>query len=336
MSQLRQRWAAIQSRLVLVILFYVGSSNLIEFDRAVQVETQPTTCVKLGWFPTDFGLKDHTVFWYDSYYYIASNYLPSETKFAYGRSIDMCSWETLAPVLTLRINGTWDEMAVWAPFVYQEGGIYYLYYAGVTTKFTQSILLATSTDPADPASWQPRGVVFQPAHAGMNWRSGQWADCRDPTVVKVGDQYFLYYTGSDVSGGIIGVATATSPMGPWTDWGVILNSPPQSGAMYESPVVIAHDSYFYLAYNDTSLGERYRIGPSPTGPWIGPFILSPGWADEIWTGQDRRTYSSYLTDYTITISPVTWDILNTPARLWIGSEVFHIALPLLVHQDQLK
>jgi hypothetical protein len=75
-------------------------------------------CDKPGWFPEDFGLKDHTIFWYKDYYYIAANYLPGEKKFAYGRSPDLCNWEVLEPILDERIPGSWDEMAVWSPYVF--------------------------------------------------------------------------------------------------------------------------------------------------------------------------------------------------------------------------
>jgi hypothetical protein len=33
-------------------------------------------CTRPGWFPTDFGLKDHSIFWFDGYYYMVSIYLP--------------------------------------------------------------------------------------------------------------------------------------------------------------------------------------------------------------------------------------------------------------------
>ena len=319
--------------LILAIPLKMVSINLIGFGKVTQGKTSLSDCEKLGWFPSNFGLKDHTVFWYDGSYYIVSIFLPGETEFAYGRSIDMCSWDVLSPVLSKRIAGTWDEKAIWSPFVYQEQGVYYMYFTGVTTQFTQSILLATSTNPADPASWQPHGVVFQPDHTGMNWLNGQWANCRDPDVIKVGNLYFLYYTGSDISGGIIGMATASSPMGPWTDWGAILSAPSQSMAMFESPAMFVHDMYFYLAFHDTSNGERYMIGPSPSGPWTKPYTLSPGWAHEIWIGQDGRTYTSYLTNYSITISPLTWDTFFDPARILIGSNAYHFMIPLIWNQN---
>ena len=74
-------------------------------------ETAPP-CDQFGWFPEDFGLKDHTVFWHDGLYYIASIYLADEgheEQFAYGTSPDLCQWTDLGGILHERQAGEWDE-----------------------------------------------------------------------------------------------------------------------------------------------------------------------------------------------------------------------------------
>ena len=77
------------------------------------VSSQGTSeCDPLGWFPADFGLKDHSVFVYEGVYYLVSNYLPDEQYFAYARSADLCHWEKLTPVLEERAS-EWDALAVW-------------------------------------------------------------------------------------------------------------------------------------------------------------------------------------------------------------------------------
>lgn len=73
------------------------------------------------------------------------------------------------PVLLQRTSGAWDETAIWVLFIYEESEVYYLYNTGVTHAIAQSIMLATSTNPADPASWQSQGVIFQPNHPDMIW-----------------------------------------------------------------------------------------------------------------------------------------------------------------------
>ena len=86
-----------------------------------------------------------------------------------------------------------------------------MYYTGVNDDLTQSIMLATSTDPTDPEAWQPQGLIFQPTHSGTLWQEAAPADCRDPMVFKRDGQYYLLYTGLDEAGGIVGLATASGP-----------------------------------------------------------------------------------------------------------------------------
>lgn len=283
-------------------------------------------CDPLGWFPSGYGLKDHTVFWFDGYYYVAANYIPGENRFAYGRTQDFCHWEQLDPILSERFPGTWDERAVWAPHVFIEDDIYYMFFTGVKFPFVQSIMLATSDDPADPSSWMNLGMIFQPEHAGMVWQPDGWADCRDPMVVKQGDLYYLYYTGQDIEGGIIGYATAFSLAGPWKDWGRAIPALPK-GVMGESPTVATYSHQRYLFYNDTSQGEMVRQSTHLTGPFQNPESFAPGWAHEIWQDHSGIWYTSYLNNYSITISPLTWDTFFNPPKPFIGEEVFHNVLP---------
>lgn len=286
-------------------------------------------CKPLGWFPEDFGLKDHSVFWYQDSYYLVSIYLPGEKKFAYGRSHDLCEWEDLSPVLEDRIPGSWDSRLVWSPFVREEEGRYYMYYTGVSSGMTQSIMLATTDNPADPESWRSEGMIFQPNHPGMIWEAGQWADCRDPFVTKIGDTYYLFYSGRDYNGGIVGLATSSDPSGPWIDWGTIIPPLPDQ-AMAESPSLAVYDSKFYLFYNHTGVGEVVRVGASLAGPWSAERGFSPGWAHEVWQSQDGDWYSSFLTNYTVTISPLVWDDFFNPPEPFLGSQVTHQLLPAIL------
>ncbi|HNB52708.1 MAG TPA: family 43 glycosylhydrolase, partial [Anaerolineales bacterium] len=262
-------------------------------------------CSPLGWFPEGFGLKDHTVFKHDGFYYIASIFLPGEKKFAYGRSQDLCTWEDLGPILTERTPEDWDEMAIWAPDVLEVEGVYYMYYTGVTSNFTQSIMLATTTNPADPTSWEEQGLIFQPTHLGALWKAGYWSDCRDPHVIFANDQYYLFYTGTDVDGGIVGVASAPTPSGPWTDHGPVI--PPTLGTIYESASAFVREGTYYLTYhamiNGASAGTFTLTSSTPDGLYTEPVHLAPGWAHEFWLDTENNWYTSYLTSYTVTIAP---------------------------------
>jgi predicted GH43/DUF377 family glycosyl hydrolase len=188
-------------------------------------------------------------------------------------------------------------------------------------------MLATTNNPADATSWKEHGVVFRPDHDAMIWQEGKWSSCRDPMVLELDGQYLLYYTGRDTEGGIVGVATSVSPEGPWLDWGTVI--PPLNSGMAESPTVTRYSETYYLFYNNTSSGEVYRVGPSPTGPWSGERRFKPGWAHEIWKTVSDEWHTSFLTDYTVTISPLTWDTYFTPARPFIGASVSHSFVPLI-------
>lgn len=296
---------------------------------------EPPPCEQPGWFPADFGLKDHTLFWYDGLYYLASIYLAAdgyEQRFAYASSPDLCTWTDLQGILRERTPGAWDEFRIWAPFVYQEGGEYYMYYTGVTADFTQSILLATSRNPADPGSWQHREeMVFQPSHPDVVWPgSGFWSDCRDPTVVKVDGLYHLYYTGMSQEGGIVGLATAPSPMGPWVDWGPITE--PTAFSIPESPTLVRYGAFYYLVYHDvgaSGLGPVVRFGPTPAGPWSTPRPFPPGWAHEIWTAPGGEFWASYVWQGGIAVQPLTWDDAYDPPQPFIGWAHHRVLLPLV-------
>jgi hypothetical protein len=329
-----------QSRKWLIFLFFlislVGGVGPLEGgtrERRMEITTGDLTCEQSGWFPQEFALKDHTIFWYDGFYYAASIYLGNKTwedRFAYARSEDLCNWEYLGGLLQDRPSAGWEGFRIWAPFVFEENEVYYMYYTGVTSDITQSIMLATSTDPADIDSWQRHGMVFQPSHENMVWPGeGYWSDCRDPTVRRWGSLYYLYYTGRDNAGGIVGLATSEFPKGPWQDWGAILTIP---NTMLESPTVVFRDGWYYLIYNRTDgTGEVVRVGPSPAGPWSWPRLLRPGWAHEIWRTPDSKWMTSYLTTYQISIQSLVWDDVSSPPWPFIGEQVFRVWIPFLSH-----
>ncbi len=283
---------------------------------AAGVESDPDyNCLASQWRGDAYGLKDHSIFYADGYYYGVSIYLSAqdyEDQFAYARSTDLCTWTELAPVLTERRPGTWDEFRIWAPHVIQgntpeTADTYFMFYTGVTQDITQSTMLATTTTPADPASWQPQGMVFQPNHPGMDWAGrGAWSDARDPMLLFSNGRYYQYYTGLDVGGGIVGIAVADSLYGPWTDLGATVTTP---GAMPESPTVLERNGFFFLVYNlsGDGTGPQMVMGPSPTGPWSAPWTLSPGWAHEFFQAADGTWITSYLTDLSVTIDAVYWE-----------------------------
>ena len=74
----------------------------------------------------------------------------------------------------------------------------------------------------------------------------------------------------------------------------------------------------------TSLG-----GGEPEGPWSAPLPFTPGWAHEVWQQEGGGWATSYLTGYTVTTRPVTWDRALGSPRPFIGERVNHWFLPLV-------
>ena len=91
--------------------------------------------------------------------------------------------------------------------------------------------LITMAKSADLVNWTYIGDAFSQKPAWVKADAGLWA----PDIEYRNGKYFLYYTASDtVAGGsAIGVATSSSPAGPWTDSGepvVPPQAPPGPGA----------------------------------------------------------------------------------------------------------
>ncbi len=173
-------------------------------------------------------------------------------------------------------------------------------------------------------------MVFQPDHPDMVWQDNAWADCRDPMVIEQGNIFYMFYTGRDRDGRIVGFATSDSLAGKWVDYGSTLTL--ETGTP-ESPFVWQDNGGFYLLYNHTGLGplsgEKYRFGPTTNGPWSDEIPLSPGWAHEIWSGMDGSPFASYLTNYSVTIQKLIYNTRYNPPRLFIGAQLVEKFLPFI-------
>ncbi|MEJ2211293.1 MAG: hypothetical protein P8129_19945 [Anaerolineae bacterium] len=348
----RSGWIVVALLLALGLVFtsWGASSGPGWAAAAEEGGTGMTLCPQPGWSP-DYRVKEGHVFLHDGLYYYVSTYLGQgspddpdyEKQFAYASSPNLCVWTDLGPILPVNARNRpdqWDNWRIWTPSVFQEGGTYYMFYTGVREQtyppvmsMVQSIMLATSTDPANPSSWLRRGMVFQPSHAGSRWPGcTDWCDCRDPYVFKEGDAYYMYYTAYDEVGGIIGLATATSLYGPWSDLGPIHVV---DISMAENATLVEHNDLDYLFFNHSSppgLGEVYVVGETSRGAWSEPVLFRPGWAHEFFVGYDGQAYVAYLTHYLLEIRRLQWDDSVSPPRPWIEEgQVYTLWLPLARH-----
>jgi beta-fructofuranosidase len=141
-------------------------------------------------------------------------------------------WTKQPPALT--VDRGYGEVHLWAPHVIHVGSTYYMYYAGGgKDPASTQMNLATSTD---LYHWtrSPAGTLF---------RDG--LEARDPMVIRIGDQWVMYYTATTSPGGgdpVVAYRTSTDLL-HWSARNIAL---PGGGAMTESRFVVQHDGWWYL------------------------------------------------------------------------------------------
>lgn len=176
----------------------------------------------------DAGMVESPVVWYDSaraqYGMVYTGYGSTDStrrgyRYVTAPSVgvawskDLLRWEKdlRNPIFTgSGIPGSPDEAGTSGPFIWLEGGTYYLFYFGVTGKGYEkgfkSLNLATSTDLRTWKRFEGNPIV---APGGAEWRRDAiW----HPNVVKRGDVYYLFFNASGVARGLteefIGYATS--------------------------------------------------------------------------------------------------------------------------------
>ncbi len=150
---------------------------------------------------------------------------------------------------------------------------------------TGSLLLAARSP--DLVTWerQPSPLVSPPAWAAEvapgNRRHHYWA----PDVIRVGDRLLLAYSVSEFGKqtSAIGLVTAATPAGPWTDRGVVVRSQPGDPYNAIDPTMLMDEGRLWMAFGSFWEGI-YLIELDPeTGLRIDPSSAPArlAWAREI-------------------------------------------------------
>ncbi len=190
-------------------------------------------------------------------------------NFGHATSKDLLNWEIHEPVLQSPEKG-WDEYQVWAPHIVEHKGEYYMLYTGVSYPCCQCIGLAKSKD---LFNWERigNGPVITPGDWGI-WQKDGAADCRDPSILKVGNTYYCYYTAvRKVKDAVppheycVGISSSKDLI-HWKDEGFArleasLKTPP------ESPFAIEKDGKFYLFYSSYNHGVVVAVSDHPAKGW---------------------------------------------------------------------
>ena len=232
--------------------------------------------------PKDFAfIKKDGV--YHLFYIRHNDFLPpfaTELDFGHAISTDLYHWSQLPPVMGVDPYG-WDNAHMWAPHIVFSGGLYWMFYTGVTETLgqfadTQRIGVAVSRD---LMTWsrilsQP---VWQLSSAPWAWWRPMNANmaCRDPFVMEdpsAPGQYLLYYTASpasDTAATLIGVARSPQgDLGAWVDakplW--VTHRSFSFNTITESPHLFPHAGHWFMVIS-ANAGQplSFYVGSDPLG-----------------------------------------------------------------------
>jgi beta-fructofuranosidase len=178
--------------------------------------------------------------------------VPSHEKFLLHATAShlLGPWTKHAAVM--HVDPAAGETVVWAPNVLRHDGLYWMFYCGGGPSDAKyRIQLATSPD------------LWTWTRSPANPLLVDGYDARDPMVLRVGEQWVLYYcaTESPTGGHHVVKAMTSSDLTHWTTRRIVFQSPQVGtfGGPTESPFVVARNGRYYLflctnaPYNNTDV-----------------------------------------------------------------------------------
>jgi len=173
------------------------------------------------------------------------------------------------PIITTGDKDTWDEHVIECCNVFKDENTYYLYYHGIPknkdiwSRLTYRIGVATSSHPVGPWKKYEKNPIIDLGPEG-SWEEGYVA-CAAVLKEKA-DKYYMWYSGN----GHVGLATASSPLGPWKKYE---GNPIIEDFGYIGGVVKVEGKYYM--YNEYPIGASspdqgpicLATAEKPEGPW---------------------------------------------------------------------
>ncbi len=193
----------------------------------------------------------------------------NEARIGHAVSFDLLHWTVLDPVLHTGPPDALDHAHLYAPYVFEDDGTYYMYYSGNKRDFTagEYMLAATSTDlftwtkvETGPVLLPNPAWAFYHPEIMQEIREGPVSG-RDPHLLRDPKYGYILYYASELRGTTENgfndreaacIAASTSPdLKNWTDRGPVLvrrveRLETNRHAQPESPCVVRRDGRYYL------------------------------------------------------------------------------------------
>jgi beta-xylosidase len=172
------------------------------------------------------------------------------TRLAHATAISLMQkpWHAEPPILKADWE-RYEEFLLWAPYVIKHEGTYYMFVcSGDKTSHHYRLELITSPDLATWTRSPANPIVID----GF--------DGRDPMVLRVGEQWVLYYTATSTpdGGNHIVVSLTSKDLVHWSNRKVVFTHPRVGtfGGPTESPFVVHRGDRYYLFVCD---GDRTHV-----------------------------------------------------------------------------
>jgi xylan 1,4-beta-xylosidase len=178
---------------------------------------------------------------------------------------------------------------------------------------------APAAAPAGTNGWT-NGLIANPVIAGMH---------PDPSVCRVGDDYFLACSSFEYFPGV--PIFHSRDLVHWQQLGNALDRPsqlslppttPASGGIY-APTLRHHDGRFWLITTNVAPGGGTAVFTAidPAGPWSEPVTVPrvTGIDPDLAWDDDGTCWCTYAGIYQVRIDPETGRSLGPPRRLWSGT-----------------
>lgn len=162
-----------------------------------------------------------------------------EDNLAHATADSLIQHPWLKRPFALSVDTTWEEEHLWAPYVIEYDGTYYMYYcAGDRDHSKYKIHLATSKD---LCHWirHPENPVVVDGY-----------DARDPYILKIDDTWVMYYTATSKpsKGNHIVACQNSKDLIHWSSRQTVFTDPSVGtwGGPTESPTVVRRGKTYYL------------------------------------------------------------------------------------------
>jgi uncharacterized repeat protein (TIGR01451 family) len=251
----------------------IGLATSTEGMTWMKAATNPVLSPSMGWETK--GIRAGSVISDDGLFKMWYTGFDSsgDSRIGYATSPDGVNWTKYGsnPVLYTGNWGSWEDKGVAKPTVFKEGSTYHLWYTG-NDGMTLRIGHATSSD---GINWtkDPANPVLDIGSPGA-W---DWLNVYGPSVVKVGAEYKLWYSGKTLpQAWQTGYALSSNGSG-WTR-GTMLISEGSSGAFDASsadyPSVLVDGDKFKIWYSGLDKGGDQTIGYATAGICRGAAVPS--------------------------------------------------------------